>query len=693
MKASLAFLFYLSWVSFGLAQPAPTKRALIIAIGNYPKGTGWQAISSANDIDLIKKALERQGFTLPNIAVLTENQATRDGILDALHKLIASAQKGDKVVIHFSSHGQQITDNDNDESDRYDEAIVCFGAPESATGPYENYKGEKHLRDEELGIRLDSLRKNLGSSGDVLLLADACHSGTITRGSTARLRGGKSRMRIKGYRPMAQKPKNHAFVYSKPVSQTGMAPYVAISAANAHEANSECSVYGKPYGSLSYAFAQALQGPRLGESYRAMFARIQSVMKARVPGQTPQIEGDIDRALFGGNVVEQTKYLTASEVRDNGKRLIINSGQLNGTFDSTRVVICRSGVQSPQASNTLATGLVLNSAPTSAEVRLDRALPGLNHNPADYWVFVTEATSADLTVNVLLDSLTNPALRAQVQAELKKNKLVRFVSGADASGRGDLYVKSVDGGSKLQFYRTDGTPLDTALPASQLTQLSEQLQRYAQSQYLQQLNLRGNASVQFTARLIPLRPDGKVPEDTLVDPSPFYMGSTLSFLGNGSECSSLLFTNTGSVTLYYTLLDIMPNGQVDVLLPCRYDPKDPKRCPNDQPTNYRVNPGESKLAGRTISFGPPYGKETFKIFVTTEPVDLRDVVGTNRGNSATRGAMQKLKRLYDDTNDMLKLGVGTRGGGTQAIPDDANIATQNIEFEILETRATKPSKK
>ena len=32
------------------------KRALVIGVGHYPKDSGWQEISSANDIDLLKEA-------------------------------------------------------------------------------------------------------------------------------------------------------------------------------------------------------------------------------------------------------------------------------------------------------------------------------------------------------------------------------------------------------------------------------------------------------------------------------------------------------------------------------------------------------------------------------------------------------------------------------------------------------------
>lgn len=691
MNPLLAALLCFSLLSLRWAQNPPIKRALIIAIGDYPKETGWQAISSANDVDLIKRVLHRQGFTDANITVVQDTQAKRDGIMKALLALIERAHKGDKVVIHFSSHGQQITDTNNDEADRYDEAIVCYGAPESATGNYRDYTGDQHLRDEDLGKLLDSLREKLGSDGDVLLLVDACHSGTITRGSTSRLRGSTRPMKLKGYRTTRPKTQHHAFLYRKPVSQTGVAPYVAISAASASEANSECWVGRSAVGSLSYAFNQALQHSRPGESYRALFARIQSVMKSKVPGQTPQIEGDIDRALFGGNVVEQAKYLSVSDVRDNGKRLLINSGQLNGIFDSTKVVICKSGTTSPQANNTLAVGMVVRSTPTSAEILLNKALPG--SNPADFWGFVTEYVSADWSVSILLDSLTNSGHRQQIRAELGKNKLVRF------SGTPDLYVKAVHDGNRVQLYRADGTPLDTPIALSQVSLLSQQVQRYAQSQYLQQLNFQGNGSIQFTARLIPMKPwvpknsdDRQLPEDTVANVSGFMIGPMLTFTGNQKENSALLITNTGSVPIYFTLLDIMPNGDVEVLLPCRYDPNDPKRCEQDRPENYRVNPGERKLTGRTISYSPPYGKETFKILATTEPVDLRDVVGRSRGSSATRGTMQQLKRLYDDTNDMVKLGVGTRGGGTQSIPDDANIATQNIEFEIIRDRSTLPKK-
>jgi hypothetical protein len=43
------------------------------------------------------------------------------------------------------------------------------------------YRGEKHIRDDQVGKWLDSLSRKVGASGSILVCIDACHSGTATR--------------------------------------------------------------------------------------------------------------------------------------------------------------------------------------------------------------------------------------------------------------------------------------------------------------------------------------------------------------------------------------------------------------------------------------------------------------------------------------------------------------------------------
>ena len=102
------------------------KRALIIGIGAYPDvDYGWPVIHGDNDIVFAKTMLVANGFKAGNIDTLRNEQATSHAIGEAFKKLIATAKTNDVVYIHFSGHGQQITDLDGDEEDGYDEAWVA----------------------------------------------------------------------------------------------------------------------------------------------------------------------------------------------------------------------------------------------------------------------------------------------------------------------------------------------------------------------------------------------------------------------------------------------------------------------------------------------------------------------------------------------------------------------------------------
>src|SRR5688572_18681011 len=80
---------------------AGRKRALLIGINNYravPKLQG-----SLNDVETIKQVLlTRWGFEEANIQSLTNEKATRDGILTALKKFVVDTKPPDTIYIHYS---------------------------------------------------------------------------------------------------------------------------------------------------------------------------------------------------------------------------------------------------------------------------------------------------------------------------------------------------------------------------------------------------------------------------------------------------------------------------------------------------------------------------------------------------------------------------------------------------------------
>ena len=121
--------------------------------------------------------LKNAGFK--SVTTLVNRQATKVGIVGAFKRMTASCKYGDVVYIHYSGHGQQMTDVHNDEKDGLDECWIPYDACRKASA---TYHGEKHLTDDELNVYLNAIRNKIGAKGKLLVVIDACHSGDGTRG-------------------------------------------------------------------------------------------------------------------------------------------------------------------------------------------------------------------------------------------------------------------------------------------------------------------------------------------------------------------------------------------------------------------------------------------------------------------------------------------------------------------------------
>lgn len=158
-----------------------TKYALVIGIGSYPKENGWNKINGDKDIPYVKEMLFSNGFEERNIKVLKNEKATASAITSELENIIKTVTKDDVVYIHFSGHGQQITDVNGDEEDGFDEAWIPYDA--HMTYKKDLYEGDKHIIDDQLNKWLTQLRSKVGKNGRITVVADACHSGDGTRGN------------------------------------------------------------------------------------------------------------------------------------------------------------------------------------------------------------------------------------------------------------------------------------------------------------------------------------------------------------------------------------------------------------------------------------------------------------------------------------------------------------------------------
>ena len=250
----------------GQTMNAETKRALLIGISDYGNEmedpNKWANISGANDIELLTPLFKEQGFSVTS---LVDGEATHAGITKAFEKLIKKSKKGDIVYVHFSMHGQPFEDLNGDEEDGWDEALI----PVDAQMKYSKgvYEGDNHLLDDELEGYFDKLRSKIGSTGQLYVVLDACHSGTSSRGDEERVRGIRDGFTRSGkyYIPDRKKETNE---YFKIPTSKGQSSVTILEACRSYQLNKEVrdadtNVW---YGSLSYYIAKAMKEYKIGSS-------------------------------------------------------------------------------------------------------------------------------------------------------------------------------------------------------------------------------------------------------------------------------------------------------------------------------------------------------------------------------------------------------------------------------------------
>lgn len=583
-----------------------TKRALIIAAGHYSPGTGWGDTGAANDAVLVRASLLQQGFVNAQIRVLADTQATKAGIVAGLRALTAQAHTNDIVVFHFSGHGQQVADDNGDEADGFDEALVPTDAP--STYLKGRYEGQRHLRDDELGALLRELRQKLGPQGEVLVLLDACYSGTGTRG-LGRARGSAEPLAPVGYaagtETTGKSESSFGLTGATPALAT-LAPIISLAGSSPHEMNFETiDDQGNAVGPLSLAFAQTLNSFNTTPSYESLFDRIKAKMAASAPNQSPQLEGAAGTRLFGGSFrplpahYKPLRWLT-------DRQFVINGGTLHGLFEQSEVALYPPDAP-PGRTKPLATGRLIATGLNTATVELDQ---GLTVASRLAWVYVTARSYGPLAVSLRI-TLPDQPQKQELVAALMQRPFVRVVT----AGPADLTLESSPDPATVGYWQLT-TALDqvayraTAPPNfTTVGEVLDALSRAAQARYLRGLQAQA-PDVRIALTLVPLAGPG--------ESKPSASGSALTppHYSAGQYCQ-LRVTNNGRRDAYFTVLDIQPDNYLHVLLPSA----------RTEPADYFVATGRSRLLPDTIRLSPPYGTEMFKLISTPQPLDLRDLVG------------------------------------------------------------------
>lgn len=628
------------------------KLALIIAIGKYPRASGYQKLSSANDVPLIRAALERQGFDSTGIRTLVDSQATRAGILQALDALVADARPGDVVVVHYSGHGHQMTDDNGDELDGLDELWVPFdarGDVDPAT-----YKGEYHIKDDQLEPILARLRQQVSPGGNVVVFIDACHSGSATR-SAMPVRGGMppigkpaaTRQTTRGDTPSGSGwlalP---ATTRGGNSGASGLAPMVVFSAAREDQLATEVELKGedKTAGPLSVGLSHVLAALNVAEgqtlTYRAVFDQLKSWMQGEVPEETPQLEGDADVAVFSGRAVIQKPYFRVASVIGDSIALL-EGGSLVGLLPGSKLAFYPVGTQDPSRATALASGEVAVSDELQARVRL---APGSKATGS--WAFVTEYAFAEFRVRLLLDPAIAPAARNALAADLERSGVIQL-----SDSLADMVVHPVltraKGPAGLTVSWAGDTSVALVPPVDASTavgraSLTEQIRALARSSYLKQVQM-ADPKIRVRIELVPATHrfgannscDGRQ-SDTLHVKAKLSEGNQWILRPNDGYL--LRFVNEGADSAYISVLDLTPDGAIGQLFP---------RADLGGEDNL-LPPGASYLSQLCYWATEPYGPEVLKLFATRRPVNFAPVL-TSPDHGVNRGSAHPLEVLLAGT--------------------------------------------
>ena len=155
------------------AQGAP--RALLIGLSYQ----GAPHVSSLPGIDLDVNLMRQvaRDLGISDIRTLWNREATLDGIRKAMRLLGEGVGPNDLTLVYFSGHGTRVPNRGDrdDEGDGMDEVLVPFDARPAGNDLH------NALLDDEFGRLLGGIATNR-----LLLVVDACHSGTAAKSFAAR---------------------------------------------------------------------------------------------------------------------------------------------------------------------------------------------------------------------------------------------------------------------------------------------------------------------------------------------------------------------------------------------------------------------------------------------------------------------------------------------------------------------------
>lgn len=670
----------------------PNKWALLIGIDKYPKlARRYQLSGCVNDVELMAGILQdNYGFPDNHLTLLKDGQATREGILAAMDALMGQVAEDDIVVLHYSGHGSQMTDREQDEADGRDETIV---PSDSGRGSQPN----RDITDDEIYLRLLPLAR---TTPYVTLIFDCCHSGTITRDTF----GPSSRWVEPDLRPVEELPPSpipaeqaaRVREATRDLGPSGWLPiaerYVLIAGCRDEESSYEhtvTSVHGGStvtHGALTCFLSQELVNTLPGSSYSDVFERASARVTAAHPRQHPQAEGARDREVFGTHDIELMRFVPVKARA--GDQVTLAAGAAHGLAVGSRWAVYpqdtnRAGHETPSLGRVEITGVRAVSA--SARI-LEEVSPGAIVAGSRAIEVTHNYGEMRLVVDIYPAPTDHGTLAQALKQEIEDSRLLRLRAGDEPEDAADMRVYLIEPRDEI----AEGAPVpqlgvvqqttwavvasgELAMPTHPVADPDavallrgnlERLARYRNTLALQNPNLESPLRSKVGLRLRRRAPDG----DWMT------VGDDGQAVFEVDDLVAFEITNRHSAPLYVSLLDLGLTGGITLLFP----PNRPSEKLEPGTTIiYGQRPGQEIELWIPDEFPLSHGTETFKLFATTQEVDF-SWLQQERVRDVDRGVDTPLEQLFD----MAYTGQGTRDARPTQLPDAEEWTTVERSFTL-----------
>ena len=598
-----------------------------------------------------------------------EKWPTYDNMVKAFNQITEKAAAGDQVCVYYSGHGGRANTifTDLKGADGLDETLVPTDIGNSEA---------RYLRDIEIA---HLLKKMVDKGLIVTMILDSCHSGGATRGNVGAATRGISEI------DTTKRPTDSLVASDEELSDTwsqlnktsktrniesgsGWLPesrgYVLLAACKPNESAIEDRFGDIRSGVLTYYFLESLSKQiSTGITYKTLHDQVIAKVHSKYPNQTPLLEGDADRIVFGSDHVQPAVAVNVMDINDEINEVLLSTGQSQGVKKGSQFAIYPSGVTNfSQIDKRLAIVEItkLGASDSWAKIIERSGQQGIEQGAQ---AVLVDLGSINLERKIVLTQQSNDIIPSSINQsealEQIKSAITNFGKGFILLATGDSqnekidYQVAVNSKGEFEIWDPTSTIIQNLNPPIKISDINAavrviqrlvHLAKYSNVLQLDNHDSQSPLSRKLGVELLGLQsnfePGDKLEIQGL--PPSLESGNVNSF--KEGTYIALRLQNNSSQVLNVTVLDLQPDWGVTQAYPRSSD-------------SYfmPIDPGKSEDIPLKVSLPQGYkgGKDIIKVFATVGPTNFRwlelpvldQPISTKGGTRSIRGANNPLEEL------------------------------------------------